>query len=109
LDILHDSKRGGRVRDRIKAVLLCSEGWPTQMIAQALRYHETTIIRHINDYIEKDKLKPENGGSQGYLSVVQSKALYEHLHEHTYRYAYQIAHYIEETFNVCFSISGLNK
>jgi predicted ArsR family transcriptional regulator len=63
LDILHDSKRGGRVRDRIKAVLLCSEGLPTQMIAQALRYHKTTIIRHINDYIEKDKLKPENGGS----------------------------------------------
>jgi hypothetical protein len=47
------------------------------MIAQALRYHETTIIRHINDYIEKDKLKSENGGSQGYLSVVQSKAASE--------------------------------
>ena len=31
------------------------------------------------------------------------------LHEYTYRYAYQIAHSIEETFNVCFSISGLNK
>lgn len=33
LDILHDSTRDGRVRDRIKAVLLRSEGWPTQMIA----------------------------------------------------------------------------
>ena len=109
LDILHDNTRDGRVRDRIKAVLLSSEGWPTQMIAQALRLHETTIVRHINDYIDKDKLKPENGGSQGYLSVAQSQALCEHLHEHTYRYAYQISNYIEETFNVCFSIPGLNK
>ena len=33
------------------------------------------IICHINDYIEKDKLKPENDGSQRYLSVVQSEAL----------------------------------
>ena len=67
-----------------------------------MRYHETTIIRHINDYIEKDKLKPKNGGSQGYLSVFQSKALYEHLHEHTYRYAYQIAHYIEVKWSTNF-------
>ncbi len=109
LDILHDNTRDGRVRDRIKAVLLRSEGWSTQMIAQALRLHKTTIVRHIKDYIEKDKLKPENGGSQGYLSVTQSQVLCVHLHEHTYRYAYQIANYIEETFNVFFSIAGLNK
>lgn len=79
LDILHDNTRDGRVRDRIKAVLLRSEGWSTQMIAQALRLHETTIVRHINDYVEKDKLKPENGGSQGYLSVTQSQVLCEYL------------------------------
>jgi transposase len=28
------------------------------MISQALRLHETTIIRHINDYLKKEKLKP---------------------------------------------------
>lgn len=74
-----------------------------------MRLHETTIVRHINDYVEKNKLKSENGGSQGYLSLAQSQALCEHLHEHTYRYAYQIANYIEEAFNVFFSIPSLNK
>ena len=33
LEALHDTSRDGRVRDRIKAVLLRSEGWSTTMIA----------------------------------------------------------------------------
>jgi len=44
------------VRDRIKAVLLRSEAWSTAMIAQALRLHEASIVRHIDDFISKDKL-----------------------------------------------------
>ena len=36
LERLHDSSRDGRVRDRIKAILLASEGWSSAMIAQAL-------------------------------------------------------------------------
>ena len=51
LEAFHDTSRDGRIRDRIKAVLLRSEGWSTAMIAQALRLHETTITRHIADYI----------------------------------------------------------
>ena len=43
------------------------------MIAQALRLHETSIIRHIDDYLKKEKLKPENGGSSSYLSIVQTE------------------------------------
>ena len=50
LEALHDASRDGRAQDRIKAVLLRSEGWSTAMIAQALRLHETTIVRHIDDY-----------------------------------------------------------
>jgi hypothetical protein len=34
------------------------------MIAQALRKHETRIIRHINDFAEKEKLNSENTGSK---------------------------------------------
>ena len=58
LEALHDTSRDKRVCDRIKAVLLRSEGWTT-MIAQALRLHETTIVRHLDDYVHKEKLKPE--------------------------------------------------
>ncbi len=35
---------------------------------QALRLHEMTVNRHISDYLNHRKLKPENGGSQSPLS-----------------------------------------
>lgn len=109
LETLHDASRDGRVRDRIKAVLLRSEGWPTPMIAQALRLHETTIVRHIDDYVRKNKLKPENGGSLPYLSPEDTEQVVSHITQTTYRYSYQIIEYIWEYCSVRFSISGLNK
>jgi len=109
LEALHDASRDKRVCDRIKAVLLCSEGWSTKMISQALRLHETSVSRHINDFDIKKKLKPENGGSQSYLSSAQTELLVNHLENNTYRYSYQIVDYIWETYEVRFSLSGLNK
>jgi len=109
LEALHDASRDKRVCDRIKAVLLCSEGWSTKMIAQALRLHESSIIRHIDDFISKKKLKPENGGSQSYLNTEQTAMIVNHLAENTYRYSYQIVDYIWKVCEVRFSISGLNK
>ncbi|MBE0361476.1 helix-turn-helix domain-containing protein [Pseudoalteromonas aliena] len=89
LEAFHDTSRDGRIRDRIKAVLLRSEGWSAAMIAQALRLHETTITRHINDYISKNKLAPENGGSHPYLSHEQTADVIEHITQNTYRYSYE--------------------
>jgi hypothetical protein len=45
------------------------------MIFQALRIHESTVARHLSDYILSEKLKPENGGSQSRLSAVQTMQL----------------------------------
>jgi len=42
--------------DRIKAILLRSEGWSISAIAQALRVHESTMTRHIKEYIHEQKL-----------------------------------------------------
>lgn len=109
LEYRHDKTRDGRERDRIKAVLLCSEGWSTPMIAQALRLHETTIIRHINDYLKYDKLKPANGGSMGYLSLSDAKKVTEHLAQNTYCYSYEIIEYIWANYQIRFSVSGMNK
>ena len=109
LEALHDASRDKRVCDRIKAVLLRSEGWSTKMIAQALRLHETSIVRHIDDYVKKEKLKPENGGSVSCLSAEQTSLIISHITAHTYCHAHQISKYIWETCEVRFSISGLNK
>jgi predicted ArsR family transcriptional regulator len=47
------------VRDRIKAVLLTFEGWSQTMISQALRIHQSTVARHLSDYVLSEKLKPK--------------------------------------------------
>lgn len=72
LELMPDSTRDGRVRDRIKAVLLASEDWSQAMISQALRIHESTVARHLSDYVLSEKLKPENSGSQSKLSATQT-------------------------------------
>ncbi len=59
LELMHDTCRDKRVCDRIKAVLLASEGWSAQMIVQALRIHESTVNRHLQDYFSQKKLAPE--------------------------------------------------
>lgn len=109
LELMHDSTRDSRVCDRIKAVLLASEGWSNAMISQALRIHETTVARHINDYLQSEKLKPENGGSQSRLSAAQTMKLIEHLAEHTYFHTHQIVAYVEAEFGLCYSVAGMNK
>jgi len=54
LEKQHRKERNSRVCDRIKAVLLSSEGWTQCQIAQALRIHETTVANHLDDYCIKN-------------------------------------------------------
>lgn len=109
LECSHESTRDGRLRDRIKAVLLASEGWSSSMISQALRIHETTVLRHLKDFEQSEKLKPENGGSNSHLSVAQTMALTEHLSTHLYHHAHQIVAYVKEEFDIHYTVSGMNK
>ena len=106
---LHHSTRDKRVCDRIKAIIHHSNGWSTRQIAEALLIHDTSVTRHINEYLATGKLKPDNGGSEGYSSVAQTETLILHLSQNTYRYSYQIIDYIFESWGISFSISGLNK
>jgi transposase len=59
--------------DRIKAILLRSEGWTVPQISQALRLHQSTIIKHIEAYKTAAKLKNESGGSKGNLTDEQTQ------------------------------------
>ncbi len=45
------------------------------MIAQTLRLHQTTVDHHIHEFMNKGKLKPENGGSERKLSAEQTSLL----------------------------------
>ena len=57
LELRHRYEDDGRLRDRIKAVLLKSEGWKNKAIAQALRIHEETVRQHLTDWSTDEKLK----------------------------------------------------
>jgi predicted ArsR family transcriptional regulator len=58
LETQHRVERDGRVRDRIKAVLLKSEGWTNEAIGQALRIHPETVAQPLRDWTQEEKLNP---------------------------------------------------
>ncbi|EJM5018605.1 IS630 family transposase [Salmonella enterica] len=109
LERLHDSSRDGRVRDRIKAILLASEGWSSAMIAQALRLHQTTVDHHIREFLNKGKLRPENGGSDSKLSAEQTAFLISQLSDNLFHHARDVIAFVARTWNIIFSIPGMNK
>jgi len=107
LKIQHRRERDGRVRDRIKAVLLFDKGWSISAIAEALLLSEDAIRDHISEYRDSKKLKPENGGSAQKLSIEHSKELQTHLHNHTYLYVKDIIAHVKSTWAITYSVSGM--
>ena len=103
----HKHERDGRVRDRIKAVLLCDKGWSIAAVADALLLSDDAIRAHIAEYIESKKLKPENGGSIQKLSIAHSNKLAAHLRTHTYLYVKDIIAYVKSTWSVTYSVPGM--
>lgn len=103
----HKRERDGRVRDRIKAVLLSDEGWTPQQIAKVLLISDQAVREHIQEYKGSEKLKPESGGSQEKLSGEQVKCLVAHLETHTYLYVKDIVAYVEIAFKVTYTVAGM--
>jgi len=104
----HKRERDGKVRDRIKAVLLYDKGWSIGTIAEALFLSEDAIREHITEYKDSKKLKPENGGSTEKLSIEQSVQLEKHLHSHTYLYVKDIIVYVQSTWSITYSVPGMH-
>jgi transposase len=108
LETRHRTERNGKIRDRIKAVLLHSEGWRQKDIAQALRINESTVYDHLNEYRENKKLKIESGGSESKLGEIESKELDEYLKENTYATAKEIVVYVKEKYKVSYTPEGIH-
>lgn len=109
LELEHRYESDARICDRIKAVLLKSENWTDKAIAQALRIHEETVRRHLSDWINEKKIKPENGGSESKLNQAQTAALEKHLEENVYSKVIEICAYVESAFQVHYTVSGMTK
>lgn len=105
----HRLEQNKRVCDRIKAVLAFDDGYSYTEIAKILLLDDETIRRHIIDYFDKNKLAPENGGSESHLSKAETLKLKAHLEEITYLYVKDVCVYVKHTFNKRYSISGMTK
>lgn len=105
----HKKTRDKRICDRIKAVLAYDDGYSYIEIAKILLLDESTIRRHINDYLNQAKLKPENGGSSSLLSENQSKQLILELREFTYLRVKDICVYVKKNFGTKYTVGGMTK
>lgn len=103
----HKKERDKRVADRIKAVLLRDDDWSLRAIAEALFLTEEGVRQHLLDYATSGKLKPDNGGSEGFLSEAQTAALVSHLDEHLYVKVSEIVAYAQATFGIRYSVRGM--
>jgi len=69
----HRKEREGRVRDRIKAVLLIDEGYSYKEVAKILLLDDETIRRYVEDYKREQKLNPEHLGSESALDEAEAQ------------------------------------
>lgn len=67
--------------DRIRCVLLSAQGWSVAMIATSLLINKTTVRRHLLDWLNDEKLTPENGGYRSHLNEAQTTELIAYLTE----------------------------
>ena len=103
----HRREHDGRIRDRIKSVLLSDDGWTQPMIAKALLVDDQTVGNYLKDYKESGKLKHESGGSSGKLTVHEAKELEIRLETTLYLHIHEICTYVEETYGKSYTVPGM--
>lgn len=109
LEAQHRKCRDRRICDRIRCVLLSAKGWSTRMIAQSQLIDETTVRRHLNDWLNDEKLKPENGGSDSHLNEVQTAELVAYLTDNLLPTTQAIIELVDEWWGIRYTVPGLNK
>ncbi|WP_071985817.1 helix-turn-helix domain-containing protein [Serratia symbiotica] len=106
---LHMASRDHHVRDRIRCVLLYADGWTSEMIARSQLIHETTVCRHLNDWLNSEKLAPENGGSNSYLSEEQTAERVTYLTNNLPTTTQAIIEKVAEWWGIRYTVPGMTK
>ncbi len=104
---LHKKERDKRICDRIKAVLLINKGYTYQQVAEMLLLDDDTIRRHVQEYLDSEKLKNNNKGSESKLNTQQTAELIKYLQNNTYMDVRPIINYIKDRYSIKYSRSGM--
>jgi transposase len=103
----HKKERDKRICDRIKAVLLINKGYTYQQVAEILLLDDETIRRHVQEYLEYEKLKSNSKGSESKLNQEQTTELIKYLQNNTYVDVRPIMKYIKDKYGIKYSRSGI--
>ena len=107
LEVQHKNAMDRKIADKIKSVLLRSEGWSLTKISQALRLHNDTIARYLMEYKSHSCFDFHYQGSKEQLTEEQSNQCIAHLEENLYMKVIDIIAYVSSEFNVKYTISGM--
>jgi transposase len=103
----HKKERDKRTCDRIKAVLLVNEGYTYKQVAHVLLADDSTVCRHIEDYLDSKKLTNNHKGSQSKLNSHQEVTLIEHLKANVFMDVKPIIEYVKNEYAVEYTKSGI--
>lgn len=70
---------------------------------------ETTVRCHLSDWLNEQKLVPENGGSQSHLSEELSQKLKTYLTDNLLPTTQIIIEQVDEWWSIRYTVSGMNK
>lgn len=107
LKACHKRERDGRIRDRIKAVLLINKGYTYQQIAEILLLDDDTVRRHVQEYLDSEKLKNNNKGSESKLNKQQTIELISYLQNNTFMNVKPIIKHVKNKYGIKYSKSGM--
>lgn len=79
------------------------------MIANSQLIDETTVRRHLHDWLNDEKLKPQNGGSDSHLSEAQTAELITHLTDNLLPTTHAIIELVNEWWDIRYTVLSMNK
>lgn len=107
LELKHKNSASRKHADKIKSVLLRSEGWSLSKISQALRLHNDTIAKYLTEYLNNSSIDFHYQGSSERLTNAQADKLEEHLEANLYTKVVSIIAYVKKTFNADYTVPGM--
>lgn len=103
----HRKERDKRTCDRIKAVLLINDGYTYEQVSKILLVDDDTVRRHVEEFLNSEKLTNNNKGRASKLNKEQTLELIKYLQNNTYVDVRLIIGYVQDKYKIEYSKSGL--
>jgi transposase len=107
LKVQHKKAQDKRTCDRIKAVLLINDGYSYEQVANILLLDDSTVRRHVEEYLNSKKLSANYKGSESKLNQQQTIELIEYLQSHTFMNVKPVIEHVKTQYQIRYTRSGM--